>query len=351
LAFKSLVTSAMNLRRGILVPSLAVAFLHVAHWTFSSISLRRSQKRLNVRPWIGRENTPSPNKDNKAITREIRDLGRKGRFLQAKDAFLEAEVKDAILYSAIISAAATNGQFDEGTQLFEEMKDSKVELSDTVYSAMLKLLGQKGDYDAAVRIWKEMHELGLTKEGSTRQQSCFTGLMNAAAATGDVQTAQKEIDSAPYGVQLNAAHFGCLLKACRESADAEAAQKVILQMRDAGVERNIVHYTIYMGACARYVAKTQSKAEELEAQVRKQMEEDQVQANEYFLEEQVALNLQTASLRALQEEGASKPSEEALTRTGKLLESALDVPGMRLTRALRDLRDKYPKLRAAVENR
>ena len=27
--------------------------------------------------------------------------------------------------------------------------------------------------------------------------------------------------------------------------------------------------------CARYVAKTQSKAEELEAQVRKQMEEDQ----------------------------------------------------------------------------
>ena len=29
-----------------------------------------------------------------------------------------------------------------------------------------------------------MHDLGLTKEGSPRQQSCFTGLMNAAAATG-----------------------------------------------------------------------------------------------------------------------------------------------------------------------
>jgi hypothetical protein len=34
--------------------------------------------------------------------------------------------------------------------------------------------------------------------------------------TGDVQTAQKEIDSAPYGVQLNAAHFGCLLKVGKE---------------------------------------------------------------------------------------------------------------------------------------
>ena len=33
-----------------------------------------------------------------------------------------------------------------------------------------------------------------------------------------------------------------------------------------------------------------------------------------------------------------RPSEDALTRTGKLLESALDMPGMRLTRALRDLR-------------
>lgn len=30
---------------------------------------------------------------------------------------------------------------------------------------------------------------------------------------GDVETAQKEIESAPCGVQLNAAHFGCWLKA------------------------------------------------------------------------------------------------------------------------------------------
>ena len=37
------------------------------------------------------------------------------------------------------------------------------------------------------RIWDEMHDLGLTKEGSPRQQSCFTGLMNAAAATGWVE--------------------------------------------------------------------------------------------------------------------------------------------------------------------
>ena len=30
---------------------------------------------------------------------------------------------------------------------------------------------------------------------------------------GDVETAQKEIERAPFGVQLNAAHFGCWLKA------------------------------------------------------------------------------------------------------------------------------------------
>ena len=30
---------------------------------------------------------------------------------------------------------------------------------------------------------------------------------------GDVETAQKEIESAQFGVQLNAAHFGCWLKA------------------------------------------------------------------------------------------------------------------------------------------
>ena len=33
-----------------------------------------------------------------------------------------------------------------------------------------------------------------------------------------------------------------------------------------------------------------------------------------------------------------RPPEEALVRTGKLLASASNMPGMRLTRALRDLR-------------
>ena len=46
-------------------------------------------------------------------------------------------------------------------------------------------------YPSVCRIWEEVNELGLTKEGSTRQQSCFTGLMNAAAATGLVDRCRK----------------------------------------------------------------------------------------------------------------------------------------------------------------
>ena len=41
----------------------------------------------------------------------------------------------------------------------QDMKNSDVELSDTVYSAILKLLGQKGDYSEAKRTalsWKEL---------------------------------------------------------------------------------------------------------------------------------------------------------------------------------------------------
>lgn len=43
-----------------------------------------------------------------------------------------------------------------------------------------------------MRLWEEMHELGLAKEGSPRQQSCFTGLMNAAASTGLVKRFRHE---------------------------------------------------------------------------------------------------------------------------------------------------------------
>ena len=42
----------------------------------------------------------------------------------------------------------------------EEMKGSGVELSDTVYSAVLKVLGNKGDYPTAKRQGKIKKELG-----------------------------------------------------------------------------------------------------------------------------------------------------------------------------------------------
>lgn len=60
------------------------------------------------------------------------------------------------------------------------------------------------------RIWKEMHELGLTKEGSTRQQSCFTGLMNAAAATGWTNKSVLCCVSLDHAVEGDAGIQNCL---------------------------------------------------------------------------------------------------------------------------------------------
>ena len=49
-----------------------------------------------MKEWIGSVET-SATGDTKALTREIRDLGRKGRFEEAKEKFQQAETKDAIL--------------------------------------------------------------------------------------------------------------------------------------------------------------------------------------------------------------------------------------------------------------
>ena len=56
-------------------------------------------------------------------------------------------------------------------------------------------------------------------------------------------------------------------QACREAADPAAAEGVIQQMRNVGMERNIVHYTIWMGTCARHAAKTHAEVEEMEKNV------------------------------------------------------------------------------------
>ncbi|CAE7214704.1 unnamed protein product [Symbiodinium pilosum] len=288
----------------------------------------------------------------KRITGEICQWGRKRWFDRALEAWDQAETKDAIMYSAIIGAAANCKEFDHGMHFWEEIQSSSLDVTDTVYSSVLKLLGFKGDHPTASRIWQQMADSGLLA-GSKRQQSCLTGVLNAAASAGDAELVKKEMKAAQaLGVELNPAHFGCLLKACRQSRDIEAAEQAILQMRDESIKVNIIHYTTYMGACARFVADTRpghAKAVELEQKVLTMMEEDMVSPNDYFLEERVMLHLGIGNLRDwLVDDSRPRPSAEEVEGAAAVLQEAIEH-NIRLTLGLRQLRDLIPALRDASE--
>ncbi|CAE7614267.1 unnamed protein product [Symbiodinium sp. CCMP2456] len=235
-----------------------------------------------VKSWNPGDEPEDADEDAKVITNQICQSGRKRQerqtatcrnFLAAKEAFEEAEVKDAIMQ--LVCAAANCKEFDEGMAYFEEIQSSSLEATDSVYSAVLKLLGIQGNYESASR-----------------------------SGTGSTELARE-------GVELNPSHFGCLLKACRESRDLENAEKALKRMRDASIPANIIHYTIYMGACARFVADEQpghAAAVELEQKVLSMMDEDMVKPNDYFLEERICLHLGIASLRDwLYDEDAPRP--------------------------------------------
>jgi len=305
---------------------------------------------MKVKSW-NEDDAPSDGaQEMKDVTNAICRYGRRGLFQQARDAFYTAETKDAIMYSAIIGAAANCRELEEGMAFFQEIQESSLETSDSVYSATLKLLGNTGKYDEAGRIWKDLVESGKL-ESSTKKQSCLTGLLNAAVATGSVDTVQKEMDAAETrGIELNPSHFGCLLKVCRQAADLETSDKALARMHENFIPINIIHYTIYMGTCTRFVASTRpgyAKAVELEQKVLSMMKEDSVEPNEYFLEEWVALHLGIPSIRQwLREESPPRPGQEEIQGAAKVLEQAITELGLsRFTKGLRDLRDRIPALR------
>ncbi|CAE7570283.1 unnamed protein product [Symbiodinium natans] len=276
--------------------------------------------------------------------------GRNRNFQEAEAEFNASEIKHSIMYSAMISAAASCKKFDEGMAYFEEIRSSSMEVTD-VYGSVLKLLGLQGNYEEASRVWHEIVDEGLLKLSPTRQQSCLTGLLNAAAFAGDVELVLKDMEEAQaLGVELSPSHYGCLLKACRESRDLDNAEKALLRMRNASIKANIVHYTIYMGACTRFVAETRpghAAAVELEQKVLSMMDEDMVSANEYFLEEHILLHLGISSLRDwLDDEGSQRPGSEELQAAAQVLEEAI-AKGIRPTQGTRRLRDRLPALQAA----
>jgi len=255
----------------------------------SSRALRANQERLRLRlGHVHTEQTRSVENDSPEVrekTKQIVSFGRQGAWQNAKLLFDSVQDKTTILYNATMTAADRCGRYSEGLKLFEEMRALQVVTTGVSYGAALTLLGREGKYSDARNLWNDMR-----KSSVEPTSACLTGLLNAAAAHGDVESVEAEMAAAvEAGWKLDAVKYGCLMRACRERGDPACALGTLKEMRNKNVDRTVVIYTQAMGTVARAAAASASRLDNLAniETILREMSVDRIEPDSYFVEEHV----------------------------------------------------------------
>eukprot|EP00930_Biecheleria_cincta_P036897 TRINITY_DN25283_c0_g1_i1.p1 TRINITY_DN25283_c0_g1~~TRINITY_DN25283_c0_g1_i1.p1 ORF type:complete len:180 (+),score=25.46 TRINITY_DN25283_c0_g1_i1:81-542(+) len=92
-------------------------------------------------------------------------------------------------------------------------------------------------------------------------------------------------------MELNATHYGCLLKGYQYLGDSVGAWETVQRMHSQGIQPTVANYTAALGACLKQVAyyRDFAYAKAFVAQVRSDMERCAVQPDRFLLEFQVAV--------------------------------------------------------------
>lgn len=261
----------------------------------ASIQLRRNQETLNIKQADPRgaldRSFQKEVPENRQWTLQIKDHATAGSWDEAKMVFDSILQKNSIVYNAIIDAAATCRQYQQGLDYFNQMKASGYRVTPTTYSVVLKILGAQGRHADAKELWAEMDRQHIPYRD---RLAGLTGLLNSAALTGNIDAVKEEMDCARRnGIKINRTHYGCLMKAYREAVDPQGAVEVLLEMQSQGVPATVVHFSLAMGTVVRKLRRDcqRERADEYVKTIMAAMTKAGVEPDAYFIEDLVSVTL------------------------------------------------------------
>ncbi|EPS72721.1 hypothetical protein M569_02036 [Genlisea aurea] len=192
-----------------------------------------------------------------------------GMMMDAKYLFDRMEANDVIIWNALISGFAKNGQFDEVQKLFAEMVIRSIEPDAITLQSTILAFSQHGSLD-------EARYIGCYTDASKFRDDTFvrSALIDMYAKCGSVELAREIFDSTPCkdvvvwsamimgyalhghggeaidlftdmkdaGIFPNDVTFLGLITACSHSSLVEEGWEIFLSMKDYGVDPRQKHY-------------------------------------------------------------------------------------------------------------
>lgn len=302
--------------------------------------------------------------ETKEVIISIKKAARARDWDAAQEAFTGVENPDPLVYNAIIHAADACNRFDDAFQLFSQMQEAGLPLSAVTFSPLVRLAGRSRRLEKAKQLAEEMQSAGIALNGHIYSalidahkfardvegalevwqemkrldvpvtESSLCSIMAAVAVLGDVSRSEELLREVHPTIQLNIAHYNCVLLACRKAGDPDSAQRVLREMKEKGIRPDVIAYTsllVSMRAAGRPTV-------EMDAMLQ-QMAADGVRPDAIFVEEHLAHISGVPIGSDLRAARLNEQSPEVLERLGAVVREAREA-GIGLTSYTLDLEDR-----------
>lgn len=272
----------------------------------------------------GQISTPEP-----ALSTAFLSLAEKcGKIKEAFDVYAELRRRKELtvrMYSDMIRIA---GRVHSALAhaMLADMKVSRLDPNPPNYLALLEIYKKEKDAAGARTLWQQMRQDSV--QGS---EVMLCSVMSVIAKSGDVAGAEALLLEADCPIIT--AHFNCCLDACHVAGDADSAFRILEEMKAANCSPDVISYNSALGAIDRAKGGKEERDRLLQ-----DMEKNEVQPNELFMERHIACVLRIPQQGVkLTSELIDNLPEEAQSEAREVLQK-MDASGLRYTRLLREVK-------------
>ncbi|KAH7364945.1 hypothetical protein KP509_18G000400 [Ceratopteris richardii] len=165
-----------------------------------------------------------------------------GEMAKAQQALNELSVFDVVIYNAILTGYAKQGQAEQVLECYEQMCHDGTRPNGITFSNVLKTCAILGDIGKGEQIHKEIVRLGLPQNDLV----LGTALLDMYAKCGALPQARRVLEQLPA---RDVVAWSSIIAGYAQKGLGEQALKCFKQMEDEGASPDAVTYTCILKAC------------------------------------------------------------------------------------------------------
>ncbi|CAM9318657.1 unnamed protein product [Scytosiphon promiscuus] len=218
---------------------------------------------------------PAVEREQRTLVREIKALGRRGRWGDVLEVIARARFQgtelNTIIYGCAINAVGRCGRYREAVMLLEQMPEEDIEPDENTYKAAIIACSGANQWGRALSIFRTFRRAssvgsggeasgrgrrGGAASGSTGTVVPGTAIYNAvitACARGLYTGEALEFfaEMGELGVPRDEASYNAAIDACSRGGLWQAGLDLLAEMQEAGLQPSLASYNAALDGCGR----------------------------------------------------------------------------------------------------